>query len=79
MNETERRPKSWLMSWCGLVLVVALGIAAVFLVTEHTAHVLNVLPFLVLLACPIMHFFHRRHHGRPGAHERHGGSAHEEK
>jgi len=40
-------------------LLVFLGVAAVFLVMEHTGHVLAALPYLLLLACPLMHFLHR--------------------
>lgn len=47
-----------------------LAIAGYFLFTEHRAHVLPYLPFLLLLACPLMHFFMHRGHGR---HE-HGNS-----
>ncbi len=40
------------------------AVAAVFLIYEHTAHVLGALPFLLLLACPLMHvFMHHGHHG----------------
>ena len=39
------------------------------MLTEHTAHVFGVLPYLLLLACPLMHFLHRGHKG----HGRHGG------
>ena len=42
-----------------------------FLVMEHRAHlegVLNYLPFLLLLACPLMHVF--MHHGHGGHRER---------
>ncbi|GGX92619.1 DUF2933 domain-containing protein [Vogesella alkaliphila] len=48
----------------GFVLV-----AGFFLFTEHRAHVLGALPYLLLLACPLMHLF--MHHGH-----RHGGSSH---
>lgn len=37
-------------------------IAGFFLIAEHRAHVFQYLPFLLLAACPLMHFFHR--HGR---------------
>ena len=37
-------------------------IAAVYLVFWHGAHVAAVLPFLILLACPLMHLFMHRHH-----------------
>ena len=42
--------------------------ALFFLVTEHRAHLIQVLPYLLLAACPLMHWFH--HHGR----DRRGGS-----
>lgn len=45
-----------------------LAIAGYFLFTEHRAHVLPYLPFLLLLACPLMHFFMHRGHGH-GGHE----------
>jgi len=52
-----------------------LAIAGYFLFTEHRAHVLPYLPFLLLLACPLMHFFMHRGHGHGhGGHE-HGESA----
>ena len=43
-------------------------IAAYFLITEHRAHVFQYLPFLLVLACPLMHLFHG--HGGRGGHER---------
>ena len=42
-------------------------IAAYFLWTEHRAHVVQFLPFALLLACPLLHVFHGH-----GAHGRHG-------
>jgi len=44
------------------------AIAGFFLVTEHRAHVLGILPYLLLAACPLMHLF--MHHGHGG--HRHG-------
>jgi hypothetical protein len=38
-----------------------LAVAAFFLWTEHRAHVLGALPYLLLLACPLMHLFHHGH------------------
>ncbi len=34
------------------------------LFTEHRAHVLGILPFLILLACPLMHLFMHHDHGQ---------------
>ncbi|MCS0611925.1 DUF2933 domain-containing protein [Massilia kyonggiensis] len=46
------------------ILVGFLAIALFFLLTEHWAHLLGILPYLLLLACPLMHLFHRHgHHG----------------
>lgn len=47
--------------------------AAYFLITEHRAHVVPYLPFLLLLACPFLHMFHG--HGGHGGHEGHGEDA----
>jgi len=51
---------------------VFLGFAAIalfFLWTEHRAHLLGVLPYLLVLACPLMHLFHHGH-----GHHHHGGT-----
>ena len=40
------------------------ALAAFYLWTEHQAHVLGALPFLLLLACPLMHLFMHHGHGR---------------
>jgi hypothetical protein len=54
----------------GIVLLGFLAIAGFYLVTEHTAHLFGALPFLILLACPLMHLF--MHHGH-GGHDKHDG------
>lgn len=38
-------------------------VAGYFLYTEHRAHVLIALPYLLLLACPLMHLFMHHGHG----------------
>lgn len=55
-----------------LVLLGFLAIAAFYLITEHTAHVFGILPFLLLAACPLMHLLHGGHGGHgEGDHARH--------
>jgi len=44
-----------------LVLIGFLAIIGLLLFTEHRAHVLGALPWLFVLACPLMHIF--MHHG----------------
>ena len=56
----------------GLVVFGAVG--AYFLLTEHRAHFFGALPFLLLLACPLMHvFMHHGHGGHGGSHAGHSG------
>ena len=58
---SEPKRASWIRSRSGLVFLVFLAIAMFFLLTEHRAHVFGVLPYLLLLACPLIHFFHGGH------------------
>ena len=46
-----------------------LAIAAFFLFSEHRAHALGALPYLLLLACPLMHLFMHHGHGGGDKHE----------
>ena len=47
-----------------------LAVAGFFFFTEHRAHLMGALPFVLLALCPLMHLFHGRHgrhgHGRSG-------------
>lgn len=59
-------------SKANIALIIFLIIGAFFLVTEHRAHLIRglpYLPFLLLLACPLTHFFMHRNHdnGIPGS------------
>lgn len=47
-----------------LSLAGFLAIAAFFLLTEHRAHLYGLWPFLLLLACPLLHVFGHGGHGR---------------
>lgn len=62
------RPKSLWKTPLGWAFLGFAAIAAYFLLTEHTAHVFGVLPWLLILACPLMHFFMHRGHGGHGGH-----------
>lgn len=47
--------------WPALLLFAA--IALFFFWEEHQAHLLGVLPYLILLLCPLLHLFMHRGHG----------------
>lgn len=46
-----------------VVFLLLIIIGGFFLWSEHKAHILGILPFLVLLLCPIMHIFMHKGHG----------------
>jgi len=62
---------AFLRSRTGLVLIAFLAIATFYLVTEHTAHFFGVLPFGLLLLCPILHMFMHGGHGGHGGQNDH--------
>lgn len=56
----------------GAVVMTAL-IAAFFLLREHWGHVAGYWPYLLLMACPLMHLFHG--HGGHGHHGHYDAAA----
>jgi hypothetical protein len=73
LSKQPSRRSPW--STAGFCLLLA--IAAFYLWTEHRAHLLGALPYLLLLSCPIIHLLtHRRHrsHGH-GDHHDHAGAS----
>lgn len=64
-------PSFW-RSRSGLVFIAFGTVAAAYLLFEHTAHVVQYLPFAIVLLCPLMHIFM---HGGHGGHGGHGSGA----
>ena len=54
--------KRWQLADISLVLIVAF-----FLLREHWGHMLGFAPYLILLACPLLHLLH--HHGGHNGHQ----------
>jgi hypothetical protein len=78
-GEHENPPGFW-GSRYSIGLIVIGAVAGYFLLTEHLAHVVGALPFLLLLSCPLMHvFMHRGHGGHGHHHEARGDQASSEK
>ena len=65
MNDS---PTSW---WRRhpLPLLVFGAVAAYFLWTEHRAHVMEALPWLLVLCCVVMHLFMHGGHGQGKSHD----------
>lgn len=58
--------RQWIQSPTGFVVLGLAAFVTIYLVTEHTSHMLNLLPYIFLLLCPLLHFFMMR-----GMHEQH--------
>ena len=54
----------------GAALAAVLTAGLIYLLVDHTAHVLAALPYLLVLLCPLMHLFMMR--GMHGGHGDHG-------
>ena len=63
MADDNPKGGGWLRSRSSVALIGFLAIAAFFLWEEHKAHILGVLPYLLLLFCPLLHLFHGGHGG----------------
>ena len=50
----------------GMAAIGLIGAVSYFLLVEHREHLFLYLPFLILLLCPLMHFFMHRGHGGAG-------------
>lgn len=64
-----------LLNRVAIAAVVFVLMAGYLLWSEHRPHVLGALPYLLLLACPLMHVFmhHGHHHGPHHGHGNAGG------
>lgn len=65
MDGTHRgaAPPPFRHSRFALGWIVLSSVSGWLLWTEHRAHLLGALPYLLLLACPLMHVFMHRGHG----------------
>lgn len=63
----NKQGDSFWLSSKGLAALILIAGASYFLLIEHRQHLFALLPYLILLLCPLMHLF--MHHG-------HGGHSH---
>ena len=64
---TGRRSPIGLRWWIALLGFLAIAVTMNW--EEHRAHILGVLPYLFLLACPLMHLFMHGSHKHGGGQE----------
>ncbi len=57
---------SWWRRPVGVTVIGFALVAAFYILREHWGHALGVLPYLILLACPLMHLFMHHGHGHGG-------------
>jgi hypothetical protein len=69
-HSVENAPSPFWRSKTGVVLIMLVAIGVFYVVREHFGHVSPYLPYLILLICPLMHFFGHGH----GGHNRHVSS-----
>jgi len=74
-NNESNEPSFW-RSPAGMVLVTVAIVAGFFFLREHWGHVLGSWPYLLLLACPLMHLMHGKGHGRHSRHSQDSGRTH---
>lgn len=56
--------RSFLCSKLGLMTTVGIALLGIYLLWTHTGHVLVAAPYLLLLACPLLHLMGHGHgHG----------------
>ncbi len=75
-NTESNNGGSWLFSRTGIATLVAVSVLGFLIYEGHGAHLLGYAPFLLILACPLMHIFM---HGGHGGHGGHGNRRDEEK
>lgn len=73
-SDHDQPQGSFLTSRAGFVLLGFLAVGGFLLLTEHRAHVLGALFYLLPLGCVFMHFFMHGGHGHGGG--GHGGHGH---
>lgn len=74
---TVQGKRSFWLTPKGLAALGLIGAVGYFLLTEHRAHFIYALPFLIFLLCPLMHLFMHGGHGGHGGDGNDGSHDHQ--
>jgi hypothetical protein len=68
LHDEHSKPRSFWNTRSTLAVAGFAIIAGFLLLSEHRAHALGFLPYLLIVACPLLHFFMHGGHGGHGGH-----------
>lgn len=74
-GSVETAHESFIKSPVGIAVAMLGLIAAFYFLREHWQHVAGNWPYLLLLACPVMHLFMHHSHGGHSGHRHQGDGA----
>lgn len=69
---SHHHPEPWYRSRGGVVIAMIAVVVLFFVIREHWEHLTGRWAYLLLLLCPLMHFFG---HGGHGGHGKTGGNS----
>ena len=69
MNEHDHPPSFWKTPF-GVIATLSAVAASLYIYVAHKDHLLALLPYAFLAACPLMHMFMHRGHGGHGHEQR---------
>lgn len=72
----DTRPRDRLERLARWAIWAAGAAALMYLILEHRPHLFGWLPYLLIAACPLMHFFMHHRHDRDGGSRSQGGRPH---
>ena len=73
-DDAPQEPRASLGGAGRVALAVFAAAAVYFLWTEHRAHAIQYLPWVILALCPLMHVFMHRGHGGHAPHATDAGA-----
>ena len=78
MSDSNTRGNYWSTPH-GAAVIFMIFAVSYFLWTEHRAHVIEALPWVIVRICPLMHVFMHRGHGHHGSDDGRAGSSTDKK